>query len=718
MIMKNRLFRKGLCLVLSAAMMVSSLYVSDNAGAAKKAVLKTKKITMAKGQTKTIIIKNKNKKRSYLFKSNKSSVAKVNKKGKVTALKKGKATVTVKESYKAGRKTKTRKLGVCKVTVKASKISATNVPTVTNAPATNTPVPGGNATATNTPVVTSTPAPTQEATAVPDNGPTTAPAYDILSYSFEDNNAAYTFEDTTLVDGKEGKGALVKKSTTMTMGKFMQYGGKIYISGYVKQDSGSEKSITVSYNGTYLYFEQNGAYIKKDSFEDKDMSDSTSVNVPSGEWTKIEAAFDIKKYSKDFNLTISSEAEFVMDDVTIESEPCERAEYAKMVENSTRSAGNVKRIKTAMEKAKNGENITIAYIGGSITEGFAASETNNAECYAETSCNLFREKYAPGDGKNVKFINAGMSGTPSSLGLVRYYRDVIDQNDGKPADILFIDFAVNDGGSDAVYYENLIRYALEQGSAVVLMYVLYSKGNGNENGYCKIGEYYDVTMVSPATGMASCDKTSFDNWFYWSDGHPDVGGHRYMADCILNTFDIINGMEMPADDPYTGIKDKNMYTKGAKANFVGMKTIEADTEAGGSIISINRGSFTGTDKAQPTLQYIKNGEKDLPWFPNEISCPANSFSDAYTLELKCNSMLIAYRANTNGKADVYVDGEKVKTLSNTNSSWGHANIDMIIDSSTVENHKVEIKIPDDAKGKIFTIYAIGYSDQDAFRASK
>ena len=54
--MGNRLFRKGLCLVLSATMMVSSLYVSDNAGAAKKAVLKTKKITMAKGQTKTIII--------------------------------------------------------------------------------------------------------------------------------------------------------------------------------------------------------------------------------------------------------------------------------------------------------------------------------------------------------------------------------------------------------------------------------------------------------------------------------------------------------------------------------------------------------------------------------------------------------------------------------------------------------------------------------------
>ena len=55
MIMGNRLFRKGLCLVLSATMMVSSLYVSDNAGAAKKAVLKTKKITMAKDRQRQLL---------------------------------------------------------------------------------------------------------------------------------------------------------------------------------------------------------------------------------------------------------------------------------------------------------------------------------------------------------------------------------------------------------------------------------------------------------------------------------------------------------------------------------------------------------------------------------------------------------------------------------------------------------------------------------------
>lgn len=703
--MKSNSIRKVICLVLSAAITLSMVWTSDYAIAAKKASLKTKKITMKIGSSKTISIKNKNKKYTYTFKSSNTKVAKVTKKGKVTAINLGKAKITVKELKKVNKKTKTRILGVCNVTVKPKNVI--NPPIVTATPVTVTAAP-----TPLLPLATATPT-----MYVPKA--TSEPAYSVKTYSFDED--LDMFEGITLADGgKEGKAAVVKGSARLPMNKFMQYGGKCYVTGYFKQDSGSDKNITVAYNGTYLYFSQNGAYIDKNSMEDKDMEGSQVLSCPSGEWTKLEFSFDINKYSKDFNLTFSiqSGVDFMMDNVVVESEPCLRADYASMVAKSTRSTGNVTRIKKAMEKAKNGEDITIAYIGGSITEGFAASETNNAECYAETSCNLFREKYAPGDGSNVKFINAGMSGTPSSLGLVRYDRDVIAQNNGKPADILFIDYAVNDGGFDGEYYENLIRYALEQGSAVVLMFVLYSKGNGNENGYSKIGEHYDVAMVSPANGMSSCDKNSFDNWFYWSDGHPDVGGHRYMADCIMNLFDTVDGMDSDGEDVFSDIASKDMYTNNAKTNYVGMKTLEANTEVGGSILSIDKGSFTGTDKSQPTLQYIKDGVKDAVWFPNEISCPANSYTDSYKAKIKCNSMLIAYRANTGGKAEVYIDGNLVKTLSNTNSSWGHANIESILNDSNVAEHELEIKIADDSNGKVFTIYAIGYTNQEEFRSMK
>ena len=61
------------------------------------------------------------------------------------------------------------------------------------------------------------------------------------------------------------------------------------------------------------------------------------------------------------------------------------------------------------------------------------------------------------------------------------------------------------------------------------MFVLYVSGSGRESDYATIGENYDLMMVSPGSGQqaGATDKTAFDNWFYWSDGHPDVGGHRY-----------------------------------------------------------------------------------------------------------------------------------------------------------------------------------------------
>jgi hypothetical protein len=44
--------------------------------------------------------------------------------------------------------------------------------------------------------------------------------------------------------------------------------------------------------------------------------------------------------------------------------------YADMIARSLISSGNNYRTKQLLEKAANGEEVTIAYIGGSITEGY------------------------------------------------------------------------------------------------------------------------------------------------------------------------------------------------------------------------------------------------------------------------------------------------------------------------------------------------------------
>ena len=56
--------------------------------------------------------------------------------------------------------------------------------------------------------------------------------------------------------------------------------------------------------------------------------------------------------------------------------------HQAMVDRSLYSLGNTSRLKAKMAQARAGEKTTVAYIGGSITEGVG---TNAATCYARLS---------------------------------------------------------------------------------------------------------------------------------------------------------------------------------------------------------------------------------------------------------------------------------------------------------------------------------------------
>ena len=110
--------------ILALSMTLGGMTAPDAGAKAKKAKLKTKKISVTVGKKKTIKIANKKKACKYTFKSNKKKVAKVSKKGVVTGQKKGTAKITVKEVKKNG---KSRKLGTVKVTVTRKKGPDKNV---------------------------------------------------------------------------------------------------------------------------------------------------------------------------------------------------------------------------------------------------------------------------------------------------------------------------------------------------------------------------------------------------------------------------------------------------------------------------------------------------------------------------------------------------------------------------------------------------------------
>ena len=98
-----------------------------------------------------------------------------------------------------------------------------------------------------------------------------------------------------------------------------------------------------------------------------------------------------------------------------------------------------------MNKAADGEPVTIACIGGSITQGTISSGEDDSalafrKCYADIFFQWWEDSYPDTE---FTFINAGIGATDSYLGVHRVRQDVLDAD----PDLVLVEFSVNDGAS-------------------------------------------------------------------------------------------------------------------------------------------------------------------------------------------------------------------------------------------------------------------------------
>ena len=127
--------------------------------AAKKATIQSKKVSLPIGSQSKVVIKNRKKGATYIFKSSDKKRLKVSNKGVMKSLKVGKVKVTVTEKFKK----KSRKVGVVTVTIRGKEAVIT--PPTETIIATPTVVP--TTVPTIAPTLVPTVAPTMEPTAVP-----------------------------------------------------------------------------------------------------------------------------------------------------------------------------------------------------------------------------------------------------------------------------------------------------------------------------------------------------------------------------------------------------------------------------------------------------------------------------------------------------------------------------------------------------------------------
>lgn len=317
--MTRRMGMRAISLLSAAALMCVSVLAPGNgqtAEAAKKAKLKTKKISVQVGKKKSIVIKNKVSKAKYTFKSKKKKVATVSKKGVVKGVKAGKATIVVTE--KKGKKKRT--VGKVKVTVtKSTGPVLTQSPVVTNPPVTsasptNQPGTSSNPTnPTNQPGTSSNPTNQPGTSANPTDNPedsdpvdgVTFPSLPLLEEFEDEANAVIQNSDT-------GTGKTVYKAeggldnSGYAVIKQSQYSGpvvfldnregtstkKYVVSAYVKAERDEDKYIKAIFYGGNTYDESKYLANKYDTIVSRKLNTEWEqilkvITVPAGKFREV-----------------------------------------------------------------------------------------------------------------------------------------------------------------------------------------------------------------------------------------------------------------------------------------------------------------------------------------------------------------------------------------------------------------------------------------------
>ncbi|MCR5728257.1 MAG: SGNH/GDSL hydrolase family protein [Lachnospiraceae bacterium] len=437
--------------------------------------------------------------------------------------------------------------------------------------------------------------------------------------------------------------------------------------------------------------------------------------------------------------------------------------YKELIANSLVSMGNFERLSKAIKKAKSGESVKMVFIGGSITQGAGATPIN-AECYAFKAYKAFDDMFSPSN--NTEYIKAGVGGTPSEFGIVRFDRDILrngyylgdvksaDTEDAivREPDIAVVEFAVNDEGDETKgkCFEGLIRRFLEMKNmpAVIIIFSVFIDDYNLQERLSPIGFHYEIPMVSAKNAVTEQFYMSKEqgriitkDQYFYDRYHPTNLGHTVMADTIINLFKkadevsssganaekvLVNGTLTDVRD---GLKPYKMPEKALMSDafeYVSLVTIGEksperpggiylEKEASGKdglgnswkITDFSLGDFCDTD---PESQYA---ERDFDLF-GTMQFRDNrrhiKGSRGLSFEVEAKLLMVVTKdsaAPDEGCADIYVDGKLVKTVNPREIGWTHCNAMIVFNNDTKSKHRVKISMHEGDEDKKFTILSFG-----------
>lgn len=181
-------------------------------------------------------------------------------------------------------------------------------------------------------------------------------------------------------------------------------------------------------------------------------------------------------------------------------------------------------------KAEAGGELTVGFIGGSITQGCLASE--EAFCFARRVYDWLAERFPQ---TVFTYINAGVGGTTSHFGAARAGEDLLQYE----PDAVIVDFSVNDEPGDFFRetFEGVVRKILgyrSRPAVLILHNIYYDSGKNAEKGHREIADHYGIPQVSVREGAYRAMKEGrYTMAELTPDGlHPNDLGHKLAAEQI------------------------------------------------------------------------------------------------------------------------------------------------------------------------------------------
>ena len=318
-------------------------------------------------------------------------------------------------------------------------------------------------------------------------------------------------------------------------------------------------------------------------------------------------------------------------------------EYIPFIDSAILNKGNQARIAKVLKKAQNGENITVVTLGGSITSGaWATCEENR---YATRISNWFKEKFP---NITVNFQNAGISATPSIIGVHRVAEQVLSFD----PDFVTVDFEANDTANDEkfkVSYENLIRRILMHKTEPAVLSVVFGsvskEHKRNENAlslHLPTIKHYDIPAIDYFGSLWEYIDSGI---IAWSDVaadtvHPSDNGHLMAASCINHYLDnVLNDLD--------NINTKNYSIPN---NFI----FDSDVYMNCEFLKADLYTPDLLDNFVTANLHADKGDRILGW-----ACDEKGGTIVFNVKNVTNVSVFIQKTSGNDVADIYINNKLV-----------------------------------------------------------